>query len=59
MQVEQLKDKVFKIAGIPVEEQMYVFADDARLIDPEAAVPLDQQLRCIRSRPLPPAPTEK
>lgn len=54
MLMDQLKDKVLKITGIPVEEQMYIFAEDARLVDVNAPVPLDEPLRCIRST-LPPA----
>jgi len=55
MRMEQLKEKVLKTTGIPMEEQMYVFADDARLVDADALVPLDEPLRCIRSRQTPPA----
>jgi len=50
MLMDQLKEKVLKITGIPVEEQMYVFAEDARLVDVDALVPLDEPLRCIRSK---------
>lgn len=59
MRMDQLKDKVLKITGIPVEEQMYVFTEDARLVDTDALVPLDEPLRCVRSTHPEPPPTEE
>jgi len=53
MTMEQLKEKVLGITGIPVEEQMYVYADEARLVDDDDLVPLDKPLRCVRSCPPP------
>merc|ERR1719460_1782554 len=49
MSMGQLKEKVMKITGFPVDEQAYVFADDARLVDMDGLVPLDEPLRCVRS----------
>jgi len=49
MRMQQLKEKVLKTTGIPIEEQKYVFVDDARLVDDDLLVPLDEPLRLIRS----------
>lgn len=42
-----LRKTVLRMTGIPVDEQKYIFVDDARLVDNDCPVPTEQALRCV------------
>mmetsp|Transcript_119927 Transcript_119927/g.208254 ORF Transcript_119927/g.208254 Transcript_119927/m.208254 type:complete len:510 (+) Transcript_119927:85-1614(+) len=42
-----LRKTVLRMTGIPVDEQKYIFVDDARMVDNDCPVPTEQALRCV------------
>lgn len=44
-----LRNTVLRMTGIPVDEQKYIFVDDARMVDNDCPVPTEQALRCVRT----------